>query len=110
VADESKEPDSILEFYKSVLKLRHTNSALLNGDYKAINESNTNVLSYLRVYQDQAVVVSLNMTDTPQNIDLELKPNGFTSASGLLATGKSAAKGDQVSLEPYGVFIGELHK
>jgi hypothetical protein len=50
------------------------------------------------------------MSDTPQNIDLELKPNGFASASGLLVTGKSAAKGDQLSLEPYGVFIGELHK
>jgi alpha-glucosidase len=110
VADESKEPDSILEFYKSVLKLRHANSALLNGDYKAINESNANVLSYFRVYKDQAVVVSLNMSDTPQNIELELKANGFASASGLLVTGKSAARGDQVSLEPYGVFIGELHK
>ncbi len=110
VADESRDPDSILEFYKSVLKLRHTNSALLNGDYKAINESNANVLSYLRVYKDQAVVVSLNMTDAPQNIQLELKPNGFGSATALLVTEKSAATGDRVSLRPYGVFIGEASK
>jgi alpha-glucosidase len=110
VAHELKDPDSILEFYKSVLKLRHTNSALLNGDYKAINESNANVLSYLRVYKDKAVIVSLNMSDTPQNIKLEFKPNGFASAIALLATGNSAAKGDQVSLEPYGVFIGEVSK
>jgi alpha-glucosidase len=110
VADESKDPDSILEFYKSVLKLRRTNSALRNGDYQAINESNANVLSYLRVYKDKAVIVSLNMSDTPQNIKLEFKPNGFASAIALLATGKSAAKGDQVSLEPYGVFIGEVRK
>ncbi len=110
VANESKDPDSILEFYKSVLKLRHTNDALLNGNYTAINESNANVLSYLRVYKDKAVVVSLNMSDTPQNIKLELKPNGFSSASGLLVTGKSAVQGNDVSLEPYGVFIGEVRK
>jgi alpha-glucosidase len=110
VADETKDADSILEFYKSVLKLRHTNGALLNGNYKAINENNANVLSYLRVYKDKAVIVSLNMSDTAQNIRLELKPNGFASAIALLSTGKSSAKGDQVSLEPYGVLIGEVSK
>ena len=66
VADESKDPDSVLEFYKKVLKLRHTNQALLDGSYKAINESDANVLSYLRVYRDQAVVVALNMSGMPQ--------------------------------------------
>jgi len=110
VAEESKDPDSVLEFYKKVLKLRHTNRALLDGSYQAINETDANVLSYLRVYKGQAVVVSLNMSDTPHNINLELKGNGFTSAKNLLATEKSAARGGEVSLEPYGVFIGELTK
>jgi len=106
VADESKDPDSVLEFYRKVLKLRHTSSALLDGSYKAINESDASVLSYLRVYKNQTVVVALNMTDTPRKIHLE----GNTSAKELLHTGGSAAQGAEVSLEPYGVFIGELTK
>jgi alpha-glucosidase len=110
VADESKDPGSVLEFYKKVLKLRHTNQALLDGSYMAINESDANVLSYLRNYKDQTVVVSLNMSDKPQKVNLDLKRNGFSSATSLLATGKSAAKGEEVSLEPYGVFIGQLTK
>jgi alpha-glucosidase len=110
VADESNDPDSVLEFYKKVLKLRHANRALLDGNYTAVNESDANVLSYLRVYKDQGVAVALNMSDTPQKVNLELKHNGFSSAKSLLATGKSAAKGDEVSLDPYGVFIGELAK
>jgi alpha-glucosidase len=110
VAEESKDPNSVLVFYKSVLKLRHTNRSLLDGSYKAINESAANVLSYLRMYKDEAVVVALNMSDKPQNVRLELKGNGFASAKNLLATGKSSARGDEVSLEPYGVFIGELSK
>ena len=110
VADESKDPHSVLEFYKNVLKLRHDNQALLNGTYKAINESDPNVLSYLRVYKGQGVVVALNMSGTAQKISLELKQNGFTSASSLLATSNSSAQGNEVSLEPYGVFIGELAK
>jgi alpha-glucosidase len=110
VADESKDPDSVLEFYKKVLKLRHTNSALLEGSYKAINESDANVLSYLRVYKGAAVVVSLNMSNTSQTVNLELNGAGFTSARSLLATGKTSVQQNKVSLEPYGVFIGELTK
>ncbi|MGB8579609.1 MAG: alpha-glucosidase [Candidatus Sulfotelmatobacter sp.] len=110
VADESKDPNSVLEFYKNVLKLRHDNQALLSGSYKAINESDLNVLSYLRVFKGQGVVVALNMSGSAQKISLELKQNGFTSASSLLATGNSSAQGNEISLEPYGVFIGELTK
>jgi alpha-glucosidase len=110
VADESKDPDSILEFYKKVLQLRHTNQALLEGSYQAIDESNENVLSYLRLYKDQGVVVVLNMSDKPQKVNLDLKQNRFVSATSLLATRKAAAQGDEVSLEPYGVFIGQLAK
>jgi len=110
VADESKDPNSVLVFYKNVLKLRHTNPALTDGTYTAINESDANVLSYLRVYKDHGVVVALNMSDAPQKVTLELKGNGFAGAKSLLATGKSGASGGEISLEPFGVFIGELTK
>lgn len=110
VAAELKDKNSVLEFYKNLLKLRHENSALLDGNYKAINETDDNVLSYLRVYKDRGVVVALNMTNAPQKISVGLKSNGFGSVKSLLATGTSAASGDEVSLEPFGVFIGELSK
>jgi hypothetical protein len=66
------------------------------------------VLSYLRIYKDHGTVVALNMTNAPQKISIGLKGNGFASVKSLLATEKSVATGDDVSLEPYGVFIGEL--
>lgn len=110
VAAESNEPGSVLEFYKSVLKLRHNSRALLDGSYRAINENDPNVLSYLRTYKDQTVVVALNMSETPQTVDLGLKQSGFTATKSLLATGKATAQGDKLSLEPYGIFIGELTK
>ena len=110
VAEESKDPNSVLEFYKKVLKLRHENTVLLDGSYKAINEADDNVLSYLRDYRDHGVVVALNMTNAPQKISVGLKGNGFASMKSLLATGSSSGSGDEVSLEPYGVFIGELSK
>ena len=110
VADESKDPESVLSFYKKVLKLRHTNQALLDGRYVPINENDQNVLSYLRVYEDQAVLVVLNMSGTTQKVNFEMSKNGFSSAKSLAATGKSAVKGDVVTLDAYGVFIGQLTK
>jgi alpha-glucosidase len=110
VADEAKDPNSVLAFYKKVLALRHTDQALLDGNYTPINEDDPNVLCYLRVYKGDGVVVALNMTNTPQKIKLQLDRGGFASAKSLVATGKSAATGNEVSLDPYGVFIGELTK
>jgi alpha-glucosidase len=108
VAAESQEPDSVLEFYKKVLKLRHTNRALLDGSYTALNDSDQNVFSYLRSYKGETVLVALNMSGSPQKVNFELRKNGFSSAHTLLATPKSGAKGDIVTLEPYGVFVGQL--
>jgi alpha-glucosidase len=110
VADESQVPDSILSFYKQVLKLRHTNKALLDGDYIPLDENDQNVLAYVRAYRDLAVLVALNMSGTEQTVHVELRKNGFSSATSLIATGKSSAKGDAVTLEPFGVYIGQLSK
>lgn len=108
VADEAKDTQSILSFYKQLLKLRHTNKELLDGNYLPINQNDQNVLSYLRVHEDQAVLVSLNMSAAPQKVDYQLKRNGFSSAKPLATTGKSSSTGDIVSLDSYGVFIGQL--
>ena len=110
VADESKDPESVLNFYKKVLKLRHTNRALLDGNYVPLNENDQNVLSYLRLYKGQAIVVALNMSGAEQKVNLDLSKQGFSSAKSLVATGKSATAGNVISLDPYGVFIGQLAK
>jgi glycosidase len=108
VAAESQQPHSVLEFYKKVLKLRHTSRALLDGSYTPLHESDQNVFSYLRSYKGEVVLVALNMSASPQKVNFELGKKGFSSAISLLATPKSAAQGDTLTLEPYGVFIGQL--
>jgi alpha-glucosidase len=108
VADEQKDPASIFSFYKQLLKLRHTNKELLDGSYLPVNQNDENVLSYLRVFEDQAVLVALNMSGTAQKVNYELKRNGFVSAKPLATTGNSSSSGDFVSLGPYAVFIGQL--
>jgi alpha-glucosidase len=113
VASEQKDPDSILFFYQHLLALRHTNRALLDGDYIALNENDTNVMSYLRRYRNQAVLVVLNMSSEPQKASFNLTVQGFPSKeSKTLLTTMSGMPGTtniaDMSLAPFSVYIGEI--
>ena len=83
VAAELRDPNSILSFYKQVLALRHTNHALLDGEYIALNESDPNVLSYLRKYKDETVLVALNMSPAAQKVSFDLSPQGLSAAKAM---------------------------
>ncbi len=104
VATESKDPNSVLEFYRKVLALRHKNSALLEGNYTAVNEDDANVLAYVRAYKGKSVLVALNLSSSAQKASFNLAG----SPSALLATPGAEAKGSEVSLPAFGVFIAEF--
>jgi len=118
VASESQDPNSVLNLYRKVLALRHTNQALLEGSYVALNENDPNVMSYLRSYKGKAVLVALNMSATPQKIAFDLSRKEFGSASSpitptlkmLIASPKASVQGDDVTLEPFGLLIAEVNR
>ena len=109
-ASESANPDSILAFYKKLLALRHTNSALLDGKYVPLNENDPNVLSYLRQYKDQTVLVALNMSGKAQEVPFDLAKYGITKGkvTPLLTSGTISGQTSQLVLPPYAVYIGEI--
>ncbi len=111
VESESKDPNSVLNLYKKVLALRHTNPALLDGKYIALNEDDQNVMSYLRIYKGKAVLVALNMSAAPQKATFNLASQGFAKPSlkTLIASSAAAATNNEVMLEPYGLLIAELN-
>jgi alpha-glucosidase len=108
VAAESKDPNSVLEFYRKVLALRRTNSVLLEGNYSALNEDDPNVLSYLRTYKGKSVLVALNMSGSAQKASFHLGGSSPASLHPLLATPGAGANGPEVTLPAFGVFIGEV--
>jgi len=108
---EKKDPNSILNWYQKVIALHKTNHALLDGNYVPLNENDPNVLSYLRSYKGENVLVALNFTGSPQKVKFDLGGHGVKGTSGTtLASTSKADKVDvtNISLEPYGVWIGEV--
>ena len=115
VATELKDPESILSFYQRLLALRHHNHALLDGQYIALNQDDPNVLSFLRKYGDESVLVVLNMSGNAQNVSFDLARQGYASAKGkTLLTTDTALNGEralqQLSLQPFAVYIATVSK
>jgi alpha-glucosidase len=114
VSSELADPASVLQFYRHLLALRHQERALLYGDYVALDPDNPKVLSYLRRYKNEAVLVVLNMSASSQQISLNLSEDGFASpkATPLLTTSAVAPNGqiDQIALDPFAVYIARISK
>ena len=110
VESELKDPNSVLSVYKKVLALRHTNVALVEGSYTALNGDDPNVLSYLRSYKGNAVLVVLNMSDAPRTVKFDLAKQGFpTFTLTPLVGGWESDKLNVLSLEPFGSVIAEVN-
>jgi alpha-glucosidase len=115
VADELKDPNSILNWYKQLLALRRSAPALLDGDYVVLNEEDPNVFSYLRKTATDAVIVVINMSASPQTVNFKLSRERVNakSAKTLLSTQPSLQNNSsvaQLSLEPFAVYIAALRK
>lgn len=114
VSVEGSDPDSLLNYYKALIRLRRDNSALHDGDFALVNETDHNVLSYLRREGDgTAVLVVLNVSAKPQTVSFNLEPQGVhgSHASTLLSSfGKSGQSADlnDIVLPAYGSWVGQI--
>jgi alpha-glucosidase len=124
---QKKDPNSIYNFYKRLIALRHTNAALNFGSYMTVNPNDPNVLSFLRKNPNgPSVLVALNMSSLEQKVNYDLGPQGIRglTVTPLLVAPKLDSKlhslhGGQsysfkplhlsnVVLPPFGVFIGQV--
>ncbi len=113
VAAESKEADSLLNYYKKLIKLRKENEQLRDGDFVLTDEKNFSVLSYVRITRDgEAVVVAMNFTGTPQMMGWELASRGVKGhhLKTLIASFPVVGEAElgRVMLPPYGSYVGQV--
>jgi alpha-glucosidase len=114
VATEVADQNSILTFYRQLLALRRLEPALRDGDYSALNRQDADVLSYVRRYKNEALLVMLNMSASSQKVRFDLSPLGFSSpkVSVLLTSLRKPLPGvsTEVAMEPYSAFIAKITK
>jgi alpha-glucosidase len=70
VADQAKDPSSLLSFYRLHLALRKSTPALIAGDFKLLAEDNEDCLVFIRSTGEQTCLVILNYSPRQCEIDL----------------------------------------
>ncbi|MGL4762835.1 MAG: glycoside hydrolase family 13 protein [Sarcina sp.] len=75
VENELKDEDSILNFYKRLIKVKKESETLVYGDYKLILEEDKNIFAYTRVFGDIKYIIICNLSDMDivTEFDIELK-------------------------------------
>jgi alpha-glucosidase len=113
VAVESRDSNSMLNFYKTLIKLRKQDAQLREGEFVSVDTDNPYVLSFLRKTKDgKAVLVSLNLSPNTQELKLDLKPAGINGMrlKRLVASTSDVNPVDvqHISLPAYGSYVGHV--
>ncbi|MDR3739487.1 MAG: alpha-glucosidase [Terracidiphilus sp.] len=111
VETERADPNSIFSTYKRLLALRKSDPALRDGSQQSINNSDKDVFAFLRKTSGRTVVVALNMSDKQHTIALDWASHGVDGMhlTPLYTSGYSGSdKYNQVTLQPFGVYVGAI--
>ncbi len=103
VESEQKDPASLLNFYKSLLRLRSAEPALVHGDYLGLDAGNPDVLAFARRNPSGAaparpVIVALNMSAEPHTVSLDLAAQHLPTRSATVL--ESNFTGHNFKLDP----------
>jgi alpha-glucosidase len=110
VEAESRDPNSLLAWHQSVIRLKKTNPAMVRGDHTMLDTDNNKVLSWLRQAPGAPpVVVSVNFTADPQSVSLSVPGFGGKVRTLLKTPGAADPVSlEQIQLGPFGVYVGEV--
>jgi alpha-glucosidase len=115
VASETADPQSLLNWYRALIKLRRTSAALRAGRTVMLDRTNSHVLSYARVAPDGGtILVALNLSAGRQTFRPGLAAAGVpaTRVKTLLASPAPVAAGAadrNVTLEPFAAWVAAVN-
>ena len=110
VEDSINDENSILNYYKKLIKLRRENDVIKYGTFELILDNHKEVFAYIRKYKNIELLVICNFYSN--NIEIEL-PNEYSEYSyeTLLTNYTDSAKfSNVISLRPYETIVYKLEK
>ncbi len=104
VSSQNDDPDSVLNFYRALLKLRRSSVALRRGEFKPLIERPVAAMVYLRQTEGQTMLIALNFFG--HDVDVPMPPGLW--APRLSTHHNSRMPGKDLTLSPFEVSIFEL--
>jgi len=107
VAKQDKDPNSVLNHFRKMVKLRNENKVLVYGKYELLDKNNEDIYAYTRSLDGKKMLVLLNFTDHESSITLpqikqlaEIQINNYSSLAIINHT---------ITLKPYQAVIVSLN-
>ncbi len=103
VAQQSEDSDSVLHFYKRLIKLKKSDDIYTYGEFNLIDDANENIFAYTRKLNNKTVLVAGNLTDhvASLNLPFEVEPSQIK-----LHNYKNDL--DITNMKPFETFVAEL--
>ncbi len=108
VADQEKDPNSLLNFYRKGIALRRATPALVSGGYQPVNEDDQNVLAYVRSGSHEHCLVVLNFSAEPQQVSFRLAVESVRTLFSTHARPVGEPDLDGLTLQPFEALILEM--
>ncbi|MGI4020988.1 MAG: glycoside hydrolase family 13 protein [Janthinobacterium lividum] len=102
-AQENKDTNSILNYFKKAVKLRNDNPALVYGKYTLLDKNNPNVYAYTREWEGKTILVLLNFKSKAATVNTGID---LSKAKVLLGNNPSPSKSSQ--LQAYEAVVYQL--
>ncbi len=103
VADQARDPQSLLNWLRGLVQLRRAQPALLEGEVELLPDTG-DVLAFWRRAPEQACLVALNLSERPAPLRLAQPVRRVLWPAAPLA---DFGRADDLSLPPYTVFVAE---
>ena len=103
VAQQSEDSDSVLNFYKRLIKLKKSDDIYTYGEFNLIDDENENIFAYTRKLNNKTVLVAGNLTDHVASLNL---PFEVEASQIKLHNYKNDL--DITNMKPFEAFVAEL--
>ena len=110
VAEQQEDPDSLLNFYRRMLRLRKETPALIAGGYTPLHEDAEDYLAFLRASEadEQTCLVVLNMSERSHRLRFELKASKARCLFSSHPRAKKEEDPQELFIAPFEIYIAEL--
>lgn len=108
VEDELKKENSLIDFYKEIIRLRRDSSALTYGTFIPLDRQNPHVLSYLREDEGERCLVVVNLSG--KKVSSSLLEAGSSSWTCLIGNYGSRDFQEKLTLHPYEALVFSQNK
>jgi len=110
--EQDQNPDSLLNYYRRLIKVRKATIALVNGDYKPIHASAEQYFAFLRTFETQSALVVLNFSESQLRLNFsdiaEVKGKSLRTLFSSAVRSPVEPAPELITFSPFEAFIAEV--